>query len=338
MEISMKHEEYLRKELSKHPFILKSLKRMKDIDHVEKKYLEHFCSIIKMNHFELKRTKLAYNNYYDFFELYDTLIRLTGLEPLYARFQDLNLEDKEIFLADRGIPCTKTDNGFLIIRSESYDQTRLLGAKSWCIQQNENDWYNYNTNRKHLIIASENELYGVSYNKEIFDGFDINNNPVSLSDMKRIVPENYGLNDIKLFRCNHEKPEFSAFIMCFIFMLTSFVREIGFLRTTETSNFLYKDGHFSSSIMILAFVFFILEIIPKLLNFFSMPTFFHYMVNQENEYRARDIFFVGIFDRNKEYLMAGILLLLSPTIIWGDVAALFGFESVYTQLSLMIEK
>lgn len=312
----MKYEEYLKEALNKHPFILKSLKRMKGIEHVEEKYIKHFCAIINTNHFELKRTKIAYNNYTDFFELYDTVTRLTNIEPLYIRFQDLKNDDKEIYLADRDIPYGKTEQGYLIIRSENYETTKLLGAKSWCIQKNREDWEIYNDNRKHLIITSDIEMYGLSYNKEVFDCFDINNNPVDLSDIKSIIPEHYGLNNIKSTSVSDVGYSFSMINIISGFLILSVVFEFFIMDSlTSNLNIFYLEKVFWKFFLLFGY-FFIFEIFPRLIFILINPNTIYSILIMDN-FRQNELnkhyysYLMSVFSKRFEYLtLMGLFLFI----------------------------
>lgn len=180
--------------LNKHPFVKKSLLKMDNLEEIDSIYIDHFCKIINSNPIELKRTKLAYNNYYDFFDLYDTVSRVTGIPTLYDDFSHLTLKDKESYLIRNNINYTKNEFNHLIIESKNYKTTQMLGSKHWCIQNNEEDWNNYNQERVHLLLATDDNFYGLSYSSNYFDCYNIDNNPVSIGSIIECIPKEYNIS------------------------------------------------------------------------------------------------------------------------------------------------
>jgi hypothetical protein len=208
----MSNIKFIQDNLSKKPFILKSIMKMSDIENINLKYIKHCLSIINKNPHELKTIKIAYNNYQLFMDLYKAILKITGIDSISINFPSLTLDEKENFLNLHNIKFIKNENQDIIIESEDYETTRLIGSEHWCIYKSKNMWNKYNLNRKHIIIATKNNLYGVTFKDNYFQCFDMSDSSISYKTIKNKIPSKYNITR-KITNNNTDDISFPLYFM-----------------------------------------------------------------------------------------------------------------------------
>lgn len=166
----MENKEYVRKIFASNPFVMKSLERMKDLNEVDKKILNHIKELI--NHKKTKKIILAYNNYDSVFKLYDALLEITKKQAIDLSFASLDFNEKINILEKYKIKYEITSFNNIIIFPKNFLETSKIGSSKWCITKRKSDWYDYNGKRKFIIVITKRDMIGCSYDdkkKLIFD-------------------------------------------------------------------------------------------------------------------------------------------------------------------------
>lgn len=186
----MSNKGYIIKHLNKHQYISKHLLKMDDIDRASHEQIKHFIDIIKSNKKELKIVQVNYNNYKKFASLYEAITYIAKEEPISLNFEDKDLKEKEKILKSNNIQFIKFKGG-LIVEIDSYEKTKIIGIKKWCISKSRSYWNDYNKNKKFIILFEEKNTIGLSISKTTFKAFDKNNLDVSYQEIKHKIPEEY---------------------------------------------------------------------------------------------------------------------------------------------------
>ena len=308
--------------LNKHPFIQKSLKRMNDINSVEQKYINHFCEIILSNHFELKRTKIAYNNYTSFFPLYETITRLTSIKPITDRFSDMDLAEQEQFLINHNINYVKNEFNHLIIHSNNFETTELLGHESWCIQYNKEDWINYNQNRTHLILSTPSDFYGLSFSDKLFYCFNSRNEAVDISEIYGFIPKEFNLKKTKPTKKSEYNLSIVTLDFLFDFLLIASI--------TETILYINPDALYFESLFIVFFIYVTFNtIVLEMIVFISISPL--YFSGNTNYFKS----FIHPIKKNTALLFLLTVLQVTPIQSFFDSIGNDNFIKNYAQIHII---
>ena len=191
------NSEYIKNNLTKNNFIKKNLLRMDDIKDVNINYIKHFIKIISSNPKELDLIHISYNNYQSFFKLYKAMLNITNNDMADTGFLSMTRAEQLSFLSYHNIKHSISNQNNIIIESFDYETTYMIGVKAWCITRSKLVWDNYNKNKDHLIIITNNNIYGVSISKNSFYCFDQMDHSVTYDEIKNILPKKYVCNNKK---------------------------------------------------------------------------------------------------------------------------------------------
>jgi hypothetical protein len=189
----------MKQSLSKHPFILKSILNMSDINNVDSRIIVDCCSLILNNQDILKEHKIAYNNYSQIKSLYKTILFILRQEPISLEFLTLPKAAQIKLLNENSIKWEYNKKGNIVVESESYETTRMIGSSSWCISYDQHTWDYYNKGKTHLIIITDMDIIGVSYNNMSYVAYNLKNNDVDVSKFFNEIPRSK-LNKTIIFK------------------------------------------------------------------------------------------------------------------------------------------
>jgi hypothetical protein len=184
----MKNSLFLKKNINSNPYILKSILSMIDVDDIDHRIIKHLCFLIHSHKNILKQHKLAYNNYKKVKTLYNTLLFITNKEPISLDFLTLPQSKQIKILNENLIQWEFNKKQNIVVHSENYETTRLIGSSKWCICFDESTWDYYNKGKKHIIIIKELDIIGVSYNNNTFSAYNLKNENVRLSNVRKDIP------------------------------------------------------------------------------------------------------------------------------------------------------
>jgi hypothetical protein len=176
----MSNSEYIKKHLQKHPFIMKSVLKMDDLDNINVQYIEHFVSMLNTSKEKLKNFKLAYNNYTKFITLYKTMLEISGEKAIDVGFCILEKVEKIEFLETNNIKYKLIDD-ILAVFPSSFEEGQMIYPKTWCIKSSKKMWDSYNKDSKHLVLFREDKIYGISHNDKTFKCYSKKDIPISYS-------------------------------------------------------------------------------------------------------------------------------------------------------------
>jgi hypothetical protein len=182
----MSNSEYIKKHLQKHPFIMKSVLKMDDLNTINIKYIEHFVDIVKNHKSRFNKIQLAYNNYTKFIDLYKATLDVTGIEVVDIGFCNLSHSDKIFFLKESNIKY-EISNDIILVYPSSFEEGQMIYPNKWCIKRSKTLWTSYNKNAEHTVLYRGDKVFGVSNSKTTFKCFTELDRNRSYSDFHNII-------------------------------------------------------------------------------------------------------------------------------------------------------
>jgi hypothetical protein len=174
----MSNVEYIQNNLQNHPFIMKSILKMDDLDNINPKYVEHCVQIIQDSSEKLKRVKLAYNNYHKFIDLYKITLEITEENPVDIGFSSLSKIDKIGFLEINNIEHTIIDD-IIAVYPDTFEEGQMIYPKCWCIAKSKKLWKSYNSDTEHVVLYQGDKVYGISHSESKFKCYSKNDMPIT---------------------------------------------------------------------------------------------------------------------------------------------------------------
>jgi hypothetical protein len=174
----MVNNQYIKMHLQNHPFIMKSVLKMDDLDSINIKYVEHFVQIVENYAPKFKKFKLAYNNYTKFIDLYKTILEISGEYSVDIGFCGLSKIEKIKFLEINNIKHKLIDD-IIAVYPSSFEEGQMIYPKIWCIKKSKKMWNSYNKNSQHVVFYRGDKIYGVSHSDTKFKCYSKKDIPIS---------------------------------------------------------------------------------------------------------------------------------------------------------------
>lgn len=180
----MNNVDYLRDHLKKSPYVLKKMISFAEIDDIPLYELKNFLHLYEQQKINLSCVKLSLHDYNSFSELYKALklIMRNEISDLDVDFSSLNLCEQEYILNKNNIKYECKD-GWLVTYPKSYEDTKLIGPKIWCIVKSQSLWKSYNNKARHVVFFKKSQVVGCSIYSKKYKAFDQNDLSLDLEDI-----------------------------------------------------------------------------------------------------------------------------------------------------------
>lgn len=185
----MKNIDYIKDNFNKKPKIMKAILNMEDIQSVHIKFLKHFKSILDSNKIQQSGLNLNFHSYKNFQSFYFNVTKWLDIKPIDLGFVKADIDEKIKILNLYDIKFEQKGDA-LIVFPASFEETKIVSPKSWCISNSRNLWNSYNKNKKHVIFCLNNDIYGTSFSEESFTCFDSRNDSVNHLKLRKIIGKN----------------------------------------------------------------------------------------------------------------------------------------------------